>query len=627
MYFKVSYDQAFEDLMFYLRSKYGEELFDLDGIGKQTDMNQFAKDFFTATTTADVSVDGNSNVSDRDVIAYTFELPKPFFRYNSYYLLWKKLNELYGLEIANKAIESQLTGDIYINDFSDVGRPYCFNYSTYDIMLEGLPMVTKIKSFPPKHLYSFKSQLEQFVVIAANSTLGATGLADLFLTMSYYVKKALHTFSDASFHFDLKEDVWAYVKETLVSFIYTINQPMRGNQSPFTNISIYDKFFLESLAPGYVFPDGSTPDLDIVNRLQELYLDVMNEELRRTPVTFPVTTACFSVEEDGGIKDADFLRLISEKNREFGFTNIYCGNTSTLSSCCRLRSEAKEYFNSFGAGSTKIGSLGVVTVNLPRIGHLSDSEHSYIHSLHAVLVTAAKINNAKREILKSRIEKGAMPLYTLGYMDLKKQYSTIGITGLNEALELLGYDILTKEGQDFALKIMDTINSVNDEFQKETGYPHNVEQVPAETSGIKLSAKDKFFDYEPGLRWPIYSNQFIPLTTNADMLDRIHIQGTFDKHFSGGAICHLNVGERIDDSSKIEELIKTCAKEGVVYFAINYNLQRCAYGHMSVGRNKLCPVCGNDIVDNFTRVVGFLTNTKNWSKERRWYDYPKRQFY
>lgn len=613
--------------MFHLRSKYGKELFDLDGIGKQTDMNSFAKDFFSASTTADVSVDGNSNVSDRDVIAYTFELPKPYFRLNSYFLLWKKMSELYGVELANQAIESQITGDIYINDFSDIGRPYCFNFSTYDIMLEGLPMVTKITSVPPKHLYSFKSQLEQFVVIAANSTLGATGLADLFIVMSYYVKNIISTKRDAGFTFISEEAVWKYVKETLVSFIYTINQPMRGNQSPFTNVSVYDKHFLETLAPGYLFPDGYTPDLEVVRKVQDLFLDIMNEELKRTPITFPVTTACFSVDEEGEIKDGDFLKRISEKNREYGFINIYCGNTSTLSSCCRLRSEAKAYFNSFGAGSTKIGSLGVVTLNLPRLGYSAVDKADFTFRLGGLVKLGQYINNAKREILKARIDRGAMPLYTLGYMDLKKQYSTIGITGLNEAIELLGMDILKDEGQLFALDVMRVINDTNDSFQASLGFPHNVEQVPAETSGVKLAKKDTLMGYDCGVTYPIYSNQFIPLTTQADMLDRIKIQGLFDKHFSGGAVCHLNIGERIEDSSKIEELIKVCAKEGVVYFAINYNLQRCAEGHMTVGRNKVCIICGSPITDDFTRVVGFLTNTKNWSKTRRTLDWPHRQFY
>jgi ribonucleoside-triphosphate reductase len=629
MNFHVSYHAEFDALMARLQATYGHELFDLDGIGKQTDMNAFAKAFFSpkSSTTADVSVDANANVESRDVIAYNFEMPKPFFRYNSYYLLWKMLHKLYGLQRANQIIEMQLTGDIYINDFGDVGRPYCMNYSTYDILLEGLPMVTKITCSPPKYLYSFKSQLEQFVVIAGNSTLGATGLADIFLVMSYYVKNLLTRKADAGFRFQTEADCWKYVKENLLSFIYTINQPMRGNQSPFTNVSVFDDAFLQELAPSYMFPDGSTPDIEVVKQLQSIFLDVMNEELRRTPITFPVTTACFSVDDEDNIQDEAFAELIAEKNQEFGFINIYCGTTSTLSSCCRLRSDTKnEYFNSFGAGSTKIGSVGVVTMNLPRLAwKYKDDEAEFFEQLRELVKVCGQINHAKRQIIKSRIECQALPLYSLGFIHLDKQYSTVGVTGINEMSEILGYDILTSEGQTFVLDCLHAINATNDAMQAQYGDPHNCEQVPAENSSIKLASKDDYLGYSMG--YQMYSNQFIPLTTKADILDRIKLQGLFDKHFSGGAICHLNIGQRIPNPATIVKLIKTCARQGVVYWALNYNLQRCKLGHMDVGQNDTCSICGSPIVDNFTRVVGFLTNTKNWHHVRRDLDYPQRQFY
>jgi len=629
MYLHTSYDREFVDFMMHLRGKYGQKLFDLEGIGKQLDMCKFSKEFFSATTTADASVDANANVTDTSNIAYGIELPKPFFKLNSYFMLWKHMRRLYGLEVANTTVEKQLTGDIYINDFHGIaaGSPYCFNYSTYDIMLLGLPMVDKIKSIAPKYLYSFKSQLEQFVVIASNSTLGAAGLADLLIVMSYYVKNILNNGTDAGFKFSGIEDCWKYVRETLVSFVYTINQPMRGNQSPFTNVSIYDDAFLESLCPQYIFPDGSTPDLNLVKELQELFLDVMNEEMRRTPVTFPVTTACFSVDDGRNINDEEFVKFIAEKNSEFGFINFYMGKSSTLSSCCRLRSETdNEYFNSFGSGSSKIGSLGVTTVNLPRLAFRSGgSEAKFFEDLKDLVGTAARVNHTKRSIIKSRIESGNLPLYSLGFMELSKQYSTLGVNGLNECVEIMGYDILNEYGQDFVIRMLNFINEENDKYQKTYKTPHNCEQIPGENVSIKLADKDRFLGYND--KYDIYSNQFIPLVTKADLLDRIRLQGLFDGHFSGGAICHLNLEEKVEDTSKVVDLIKHCAKSGVIYFALNMNLQRCVEGHMSVGKKEYCAVCGKEVIDNYTRVVGFLTNVKNWHKVRREQDYPERQFY
>jgi len=629
MYLKVTYAEEFDDLMMYLRGKYPQKLFNLDGIGEQTDMSKFSKKFFSSSVTADASIDANANVDDISVIAYSTELPKPFFRLNSYYILWKELKKLHGLGLANEVIEMQLTGDIYVHDFHGVaaGMPYCFNYSTYDIMTKGLPMVKKIKSAPPKYLYAFKSQLEQFTVIASNSTLGATGLADMLVVMSYYAANILRIKSDAHFHFANKEDCWSYIKENIVSFIYTINQPMRANQSPFTNVSVYDKYFLEKLCADYIFPDGSTPDIEIVNKLQDLYLSIMNSEMHRTPITFPVTTACFSTDKDNNLRDEDFAMFIAKHNKEYGFINIYSGDSSTLSSCCRLRSEqGSEYFNSFGSGSSKIGSLGVVTINYVRLAVKAKKDKIvFMESLTKMIDICAKINNAKRHIVKKRIENGNAPLYTHGFMELSKQYSTSGTNGINECLYFMGLDILEESGQEFELQVMNIVNALNKKLDKVYNVPHNCEQIPGENTCIKLADKDKLLGFQN--EFNIYSNQFIPLTSNADMLDRMKLQGMFDKHFSGGAICHINVDSEIKDEQQIVDLIKIAAKMGIVYWAINYNLQECEEGHMSVGKAESCLNCGKPIINNYTRVVGFLTNTKNWHKVRREEDYPNRTWY
>lgn len=628
MYFKTTYEEEFDDLYMHLKAKYSPKLFDLDGIGKQLDMSEFSRNFFAAKTTADASVDGNANVDDISVIAYSTELPKPFFRINSYYVLWKELKRLYGLVTANQIVEMQLIGDIYINDFHGIGAglPYCFNYSTYDIHMNGLPMIKKVKSKAPKYLYAFKSQLEQFTVIASNSTLGATGLADMLVVMSYYVKNILETRADAGFKFASEEDCWKYIKENLISFIYTINQPMRANQSPFTNVSVYDDYFLESMCDDYIFIDGSSPDIEIIKKLQLLYLQVMNEEMLRSPITFPITTACFSVDEENNIKDEAFLNMISEQDKEFGFINIYGGDSSTLSSCCRLRSDrTNEYFNSFGSGSSKIGSLGVCTINFPRLALKYPNKDEFIIHLKEMVEVCAKVNNAKRKIVEKRIKNGNEPLYALDFMDITRQYSTCGCVGLNECVSYLGEDILTESGQNLLLDIIDTINKVNDKMQKKYNSPHNCEQIPAESVAVKIAAKDQLLGYQKDT--VLYSNQFIPLVTNADMLDRIKLQGIFDKHFSGGAICHLSVDTRIENTEDIANLIRTTIKKGVVYFAINYVLGECENGHMTVSNEDICPICGKKIINKYTRVVGFLTNIKNWNRTRREVDFPNRQFY
>jgi len=621
----LSYDKGFSELLSDLEVKYGKKIFEIEGIGSQLDISEFSRNFFSKAGASDSSIDENANVSQNCVITYKKETSKPLFKLNSLYILWKLLRKDYNTQTANSIIEKHLNGELYIHDAWMILFPYCFNYSCLDIMNNGLPMIKSIKSVAPKYLYSFKSQLEQFIIIACNSTLGATGIADVLLCMSYYVKKIIDTKSDGHFSFKSEEDCWSYVKETLASLIYTINQPMRGEQTPFTNVSIYDDNFLEESKNIYLFPDGSTIDNDIVKKIQEMFLQIMNEEFSRTPFTFPVMTACFSIDENNEIRDEQFAHLIAKYNKEYGLINIFTGTTSVLSSCCRLASDnSNEYLNTIGGSSTKIGSLGCVTINLPRITYETNGEEEFFNKLEENIRLTGKINNCRRKMIQRKIDEGYMPLYTHGFMDLGKQYSTTGINGMYEAMLELGYDIKTDLGLEFAEKlsvfIADNVNKLQHKYQT----PHNCELVPGEGASIKLALKDKI----QGLnnKYEMYANQHVPLTLEADILDRIKIQGRLDNKFTGGAILHLNVEKDVSEKNMVD-LIKKCAVSGIRYFAINYNIQVCENEHITTGKNTTCSICGAKITDNYTRIVGFLVNTKLFNKTRKEVDYPNRIFY
>ena len=635
-----SYKKDFKDLMLGLEKKYGADLIEENGIGSQLDISKSSKKFFKAFTTADVSVDANANVTDKSVISHKIETAKPFHLINSYYRLWKEIKKIETKEKADWIVESQIKGRMYINDFVGFSSAmaYCFNYSTYDTATMGIPSVFDGRggSEPPKNLMSFLGQIELFSLIAGNSTLGATGLADLLIVIAIYMDKMLQNKEDA--HVPMVDDkaCWQYMESMLTGFIYRLNQPYRGSQSLFSNVSVYDSNFIDGMLEGdsysIIIDDVKySAKKEIVQKVQEIYLDIMNREMARKPITFPVTTACFSIDENNEIQDDDFLKFISEKNLKFGFINIYAGKSSTLSSCCRLRSERDngEYFNSFGSGSTKIGSLGVATGNLPQLATIckgaENPSDEFLHRIKDLVLDCQLVNQAKRNIIKRTIKAGSQPLYSLGYMELKRQYSTFGVIGLYEALEILGYDIMTKEGQDYVLEILNVINTTNKELQDKYKAPQNCEQIPGENVSVKLAKKDRALGYND--KYTLYSNQFIPLIKRVNMFDRIAIQALFDKHFSGGAICHLNVNQEINDVDTMQNLIHASVKEGVVYFAVNFVLQECENKHMFVGNVDTCPHCGGKIIGTFTRVVGFLTKVDNWIPERREVDFPNRQFY
>ena len=647
-----SYEDEFCEIIDKLYKKYPEEIFKLEGIHPdQMDINKTAREFFKHrddnSTTADHSIDGTSNISNNSMITFFHEVSKPLMKLNSIHNIWRVIVDDFSLEEANKILEYEISGDIYINDAYDTSRPYCYNYSTMDLAVKGLPVSGRLNIVPPKSLTSFLHQVEQFVVTAANLTLGATGLADLLIVASIYIDRMLDTGMDhhirvafGSSREERAREIWIYVREAFAHLIYTLNFEFRGNQSPFTNISVYDDYFLMQLIPNYEL-NGSTPSIETVKKVQDIFIDVMNMELERNPITFPVTTACISVTNKDGKRvpqDLEFIKHISEKNLKNAFMNIYVGETSTLSSCCRLRSSISDlgYTNNFGSGSTKIGSLGVVTINLPRIAKKSkdagESFDGFLRRVTEMTKVVGIINNSKRKIILDKIERGALPLYPLGFMDINTQYSTVGFNGLYEAMIILGHDMREDDGVDHAAMTLDAINDENEILSKEFGSPHNMEQVPAESSAVKLVKKDKIlgtFKDTPEFDFKIYSNQFLPLwEEDIDLLDRIEIQGKLDQKCTGGAVCHLNVNQQIQKPETMEKLILHSVEMGVIYFAINYQINRCKNNHMSIGRNlEKCPICGECIEDTFTRVVGFLVNTKNFTKERREFDWPKRVFY
>lgn len=336
------------------------------------------------------------------------------------------------------------------------------------------------------------------------------------------------------------------------------------------------------------------------------------------------------IEHDGYVYDIELKR------------NHYFPANTIVSHNCRLRSnmiaeETQEqpgqpqlYNNSFGGGSVKVGSLGVVTINMPRLAYKNaGNEDKFFEDLSELVNDCARVNHAKRKIIEKRIEGGYLPLYSLGFMTTAKQYSTVGINGTYELCKIMGYDIVNQvEGQDFLKKVLETINDLNKKNAKQYGTLHNLEQIPAENVSVKLAEKDKILKYQTEEhQYDIYANQFIPLTTECDMLDRIRLQGMFEQYFDGGSVLHLNIDQPINDVDKMVELFEHCAEAGCIYLAVNYVMNQCEKGHMTVGAHFDTCSCGAKIKSQFSRVVGYLVKTSSWNKTRREKDFPNRVFY
>lgn len=671
-----SYNPEFKQLMINLEKKYGTDFFNISGIGNQLDTNQFAKEFFSNNkNTADTSIDSNSNVSLKNIIVFDDELTKPLKLIYSYYRLWKGLKKKYGIEYANEAVEKQLSGEIYVNDFHGfaTNKYYCYNYSTLDTALNGIPKGIDAEiSLPTKYLNTYFEHLQLFCVHAGASSLGAVGLADLLLTVSAYADRILTTHSDQHTLFgnevlnDLskligdqwgniskerldevknfinsrtKEEIsfasddacWTFIKEKLTNFVYFLNQPNRIIQSLFSNVSIFDNNFLDSLIDHYCIVDGDNiyrAKKENVIKIQDMFLNIMNDTMSRRITTFPVLTACISLDDERNVLDEVFLEKMIRANSKFCMINFYGGKTSTLSSCCRLRSDKEnKYFSTLSGAGTKIGSLGVCTMNLPRLAKMANGDiKKFKEFLRNNVILGQRINDIKRGILKNAISKKMIPVYNLGYVILKTQYSTVGINGLYEALEILGYNMATEEGTIFAGELLDFINECNDAVGDELKAPVNLEQIPAENVSVKLAFKDKLLGYND--KYEIYSNQFIPLTytgMGSDILTKIRIQGSLDKKLSGGSILHLNINENNVSDETFKELVKATFKTGTIYFAFNKLLCVCVDCGKVFTSNKVdmdnvtekCPSCGSSQLEHAIRIVGFIRKFSSFSAGRR----------
>lgn len=624
-----TYQVEYRDFMNKMLDKYGSEMFNLSGIGSQLDMNQAIKKMVNANSVANGSIDANANAGYTTAITIMHEIAKPAALLQSYYRIWKWLKKNRGEEVANRFVEAQLTGAFYVNDMHYISypMPYCYNHSCLNIAMQGLVGIdSKNDTQPPKYLRSYFDIIEAYLLIAGNATAGATGISNLLVVASIFLRKMIDSgYMDSHVHLNSEEDCWQYFKEELTSFIYKLNQPCRGNQSLFSNVSIYDKNFLESIIPeSQLVIDGEIygTDIETVQRCQRIYIDVMNEEAQRVVHTFPVTTACISTRfneetEKNEILDPEFLSYICEQNEKTGFINIYGGDTATLSSCCRLRSDKNNvFFNSFGGASDSIGSLGVVCVNLPQLAfkHKDDIE-GFKTELHDLVILAQEVNYAKRCLLKTSISKGHLPLYTNGYMDLSKQFSTLGFVGLYNACEILGHDITTDDGLEVAKHILGLMESYNDEVANKYKIPTNMEGIPAENTAKKLADKDRLLGLND--KYDLYSNQFIPLSVRCNLLDRIRLSSEMDKYCSGGSIMHVTVDGQINKKT-MNDLANAILESGVKYFAFNYEINQCkSCQKIFVGKHEHCPECGSTELERYMRVVGFCTKVSSWSEARQ----------
>jgi len=409
------------------------------------------------------------------------------------------------------------------------------------------------------------------------------------------------------------------VENDFQSLVHTLNKKLRPSfQSPFTNLSIFDRPNLEHLFGDMRFPDGSRPNIELIIELEKIFCDwfAKGDPLTGLPYRFPVVTLNIRLDNAHQIIDKESFNYYSSINLERGCFNIYISSGNKIASCCRLANDFDlAGIDSFGNGGVSLGSHRVVTINLARLGKRAHNAKELFEMLGQQLSYAKELLIAHRELLHDNIEAGLLPLFTYGVIHENRLFSTIGISGVYECIEQQGQSIFTESGQLLAKEILTCIKEAVQSMTKETGKPFNIEQVPGESLAIKLAVKDKLLY---GMDYEIYANQFVPLWVDCDIVDRIKIDGAFSQLLTGGGISHLNIAEKLTHPDQMKKLIAYAIECGCEHFAVNYNFCRCKNSHISVAAHmKCCPQCAAPIVEHYTRIVGYCVPVSGWSKGRQ----------
>ena len=541
------------------------------------------------------------------------------------------LNKIYPLEIR----EAHENGDFHLHDLNSLSV-YCVGWDLHDLLIQGFGGVSgKVESKPAKHLRVALGQIANFFYTLQGEAAGAQAFSSFDTLLAPFIR------------YDKLE--YKEVKQALQEFVFNINVPTRvGFQTPFTNITLD-----LTPSPNYANQNiiiGGKPKCETYKEFQyemslinKAFLEVMIEgDAKERVFTFPIPTYNITKDFDWENEELDLLWKVTGKYGIPYFSNFVNSDMNpedARSMCCRLRLDNRELRKKggglFGANPLT-GSIGVVTLNLPRQAWLANNEEEFFKRLDKLTYLAKTSLEIKRKTLETYTENNFFP-YTKHYLNSIKNrlgnywenhFSTIGNIGVNEAcLNLIGKDIGTTEGQQFALKIMNNLRDKLTRIQKETDNNYNLEATPAEGTAYQLAKLDKTNfpkikcanekEYELGAE-PYYTNSAqLPVNYTDDPFELLDLQDELQTKFTGGTVVHIFVGERIASSSSVKSFVrKVCKNYRLPYFSLTPTFSICPTHGYIPGEKDVCPTCSLEC-EIYSRVVGYLRPVKQWNKGKK----------
>ena len=604
----------------------------------------FIENFVKSDNTANATIDDNSNVATHNIAVMNTEIHKEDNKETNTRIWYNKIKELYGKELAEQFLVD-INTILYPHDLSSqIGMPYCVAITLYPFLLNGIKDIGGL-SAAPKNIDSFCGLFVNLVFAIAAQYKGAVATPGMLLCMDYFLRKewgdsyyekpeAIITSDYCLRRMTIQRQIHQYFQQ----ICYSLMQPSgsRGNQACFWNLSIFDKPFFDTMYGDFYFPDGTQPKWESLSWLQKDFMHWFNQERLKCILTFPVVSVCL-IYQDHKFLDEDLYQFAAKEYAEGdSFFTYISDSADSLSSCCRLSSKlSKPQFNfTNGQLSEMTGSKNVITLNLNRItqdhvkianeryatGLYKNEAESYKAYLVEILDRVYKYQTAYNEVLKYLYSKNLLTVYNAGFIDMKKQYLTIGINGLNQAAEFLGMECNKNEKyEDFCKLIFSTIKEQNT-LHKTKELMFNTEFTPCESAAIKLYNRDKKNGYWVPEDTNLYASYiFKPNDVEIPVLNKIHLHGkeVCGDNLDGGSAAHLNLDSHLDKEQYLK-IIKYAAEEGCKYFTFNVPNSECDdCGYITKHPITECPKCGSKHISYYDRVIGYLTKISNWSKGRQ----------
>ena len=620
-------------------------------------MNKYSQSNDNAATSSET--DANANVTMKNVANLEGEVYKTTNRIIQRQRMKDMLNKMYP-EVAKQYEEDLNHHIIYTHDeaTTPVLKQYCMAVSLYPLMTEGVGNIDGITPTPPNDLQSFSGQITNLIFLLSSQCKGAVAVGEYFIILNYYVIKEfgskwydkLNAVVSSDYCIN-KRTIKDSIHKAFKQFIYGINQPAgnRSYQSPFTNISYYDKTYFESLFGEFYYPDGTKPEWKAIDVLQRLFLKFFNELRTKQILTFPVET--FAMVHNGkDIIDKEYKELCAEMYSEgHSFFTYISDSADSLASCCRLRNElAENTFNpTSGLTGVMTGSCNVITLNINRIvqdwgksddinlskkipvgelGYFKILDNNKVIFLKDYLINILervyKYHIAFKTMLYDLEDKNMFAASNGKYIYISKLYSTIGINGLNEAAEFLGLEVSNnKDYIEFLQLILGTIkeqNKIHAIHDKKRPILFNSEVVPAEG----LGGKNYRWDLKDGYYVPkdrnLYNSYFYNAHDNTSVLDKFILHGRQTYQYTdGGSAAHINLEDHLSKEQYLK-LIDFAIKEGTNYFTFNIPNSKCDNcGYITKHPIIECPKCHSNNITQYTRVIGYLRPIKAFGSDRQ----------